>query len=85
MKAVVPLTCPRVFVTVIVVLFIIVFATELLIALAKEMEKAAVNTRSIGQSIPALWEMVTPPVVVMVVSVVVVKDVPTVTALEDAR
>lgn len=77
-----PLIWPRVFVTVVVVLFVRVVATELLTAFAKEREAVAVNTKSIGQSTPALCEMVTPPVVVVVVSCEVVSDVPVVKPAE---
>ena len=81
-KALVPGCCPILLVTVIVVLLVMVVLVDCDTASAHEYSTVALTLASSMKSIPASTERLTPTVLVIVVSVLVVKDVLTVTPCE---
>ena len=81
-KALVPSCCPILLVTVTVVLLVMVVLVECDTASAHEYITVAVTLASTMKSTPASTERLPPTVLVIVVSVLVVKDVLTVTPCE---
>ena len=81
-KAFVPASCPILLVTVYVVPLVMVVPVDCDTALAHEYSTVAVTSASTIKSTPAFTEILAPTVLVIVVSVLVLKDVLTVMPCE---